>query len=88
MRSLIFVGVIAIAVAGCFHRSSRGLRIGDEVIPPRGLDSTGTAQWIARQRAACPGDLHFMVDHMPVVSLDGSPVPYQSGIVAVVCARR
>jgi hypothetical protein len=87
MRSMIVVGVVATLLSGCFHRSSHGMRIGDEVSPPSGLDSAGTAKWIARQRAACPGNLRFLIDHMPVVSLDGSPVPYQSGIVAVVCAR-
>jgi hypothetical protein len=85
MRSLVFVSVIAIGVAGCFHRSTYA--IGDEVSPPHGLDSAGTAKWIAQQRATCPGELHFMIDHMPTVSLDGSPAPYQSGIIAVVCAR-
>jgi hypothetical protein len=86
MRSLVIViGVIAAVLAGCFHRS--GLRIGDEVSLPHGLDSAGTAKWIAQQRAACPGNLHFKIDQMPVVSLDGTPVPYHSPIIAVVCAR-
>jgi len=87
MRSTLVVGLVAIALSGCFRQSRRALRIGDEVSPPFGLDSLATAKWIAQQRAACPGALHFMIDHMPTVSLDGSPVPYQSGIVAVVCAR-
>jgi hypothetical protein len=87
MRSMIVVGVGATVLFGCFHRPSHALRIGDEVSPPQGLDSVSTAKWIAQQQAACPGKLHFLIDHMPTVSLDGSPVPYQSGIVAVVCAR-
>ena len=88
MRSLVLVGVVAIVLPGCFRRSSNALRIGDEVSLPHGLDSAGTAKWIAQQRTACPGELHFLTDHMPMFSLDGSPVPYQSGIIAVVCARR
>jgi hypothetical protein len=82
------VALVAAVSVGCFHRPSHSLRIGDEMIPPQGLDSAGTAHWIAQQRARCPGELHFRVDHMPAFSLDGSPVPYQSGIISVVCARR
>ena len=86
MRSMIVVGG-AIVVFGCFRRSSHALRIGDEVTPPQGLDSVGTSKWIAQQQAACPGKLRFLIDHMPMVALDGSPVPYHSGIAAVVCVR-
>lgn len=87
MKSLWFVvGVLTIVVTGCF-RSAHGLRIGEEVSPPRGLDSAGTAKWIAQQRAACPGKLRFLVDNMPFVSFDGSPVPYHSDIVGVDCVR-
>jgi hypothetical protein len=32
------------------------------VSPPIGLDSVGTARWIAQQRAACPGTLRFFVE--------------------------
>jgi hypothetical protein len=88
MRGLIVaVGGLAVVASGCIHRSARALRIGQEVSPPQGLDSLGTATWIAHQRAACPGNLRFLVDQMPFVSLDGSPVPYHSGIVAVECVR-
>jgi hypothetical protein len=88
MRSLrLAVALIATAAAGCFHRASHGLWLGQEVIPPSGLDSVATAQWIAQQRARCPGQLRFNVDHMPTFSLDGSPVLYQSGIISVVCVR-
>jgi hypothetical protein len=87
MRSLsLAAGVFAALSAGCVHR--RGLRIGEEVIPPPGLDSAGTPAWVAQQRARFPGELHFNVDHMPTVSLDGSPAPYQSGIISVGCAPR
>jgi hypothetical protein len=87
MRTMIVVGVGATVLSGCFHRSRHTLRIGDEVSPPQGLDSVSTAKWIAQQQAACPGKLRFLFDHMPMVSLDGSPVPYHSAIGAVVCAR-
>lgn len=88
MRNEVVLGVVlASALSGCYRRSSQNMRIGDEVTPPQGLDSAGTARWIAQQQAACPGRLRIGVDHMPVVSLDGSPVPYQSGIVSVACVR-
>jgi len=87
MRRVILIGgILAGVTTGCFPH--RNLRIGDEVAPPRGLDSLGTATWIAQQRARCPGDLRFNVDHMPTVSLDGSPVPFQSGIISVACVPR
>jgi hypothetical protein len=76
-----------IALGGCWHYSRRTLRIGDEVARPANLDSVGTDKWIAEQRAACPGQLHFLVSYMPVVSLDGSPVPYHSPVLAVSCVR-
>jgi hypothetical protein len=81
------VGVPA-ALAACVHRSGHTLHVGEQVSPPSGLDSLGTAAWIAQQRAACPGTLHFLIDNMPVFSLDGSPVPYQSHIGGVMCVRR
>ena len=87
MRSMVLLGVVATVLFGCFRRSSHALRVDDEVSPPQGLDSAGTAKWIAQQQAACPGKLRFLIDQMPMVSLDGGPVPYHSGIVAVVCAR-
>lgn len=85
-RPVIVVGVIAFVLAGCFHRSRDALRVGELVIPPPGLDSVGTAKWVARQRAACRGKLRIIIDRMPVVSLDGTPVPYHSDIAAVECA--
>ena len=88
MRSMVIVvGVIAIVLAGCFHRSGHALRIGDQVVPPQGLDSIGTVKWIAQQRAACPGNLLVLIDRMSVGSLDGTPVPYHSDIAAVMCTR-
>jgi|1185.fasta_scaffold33200_1 hypothetical protein len=79
----LFAVVLALAISGCRHRYA--LRIGDMVTPPHGLDSLATVEWIARQRAACPGNLVIAVDHMQVGSLDGSPVPYESEIVSVFC---
>jgi len=83
-----FIALLLVtANAGCFHRMSHDLRIGEEVIPPAGLDSVGTVKWVSEQRSRCRGELHFNVDHMPTFSVDGSPAPYQSGIISVVCAR-
>ena len=80
---ILFAILLALAVSGCRHRYA--LRIGDMVSPPPGLDSLATVQWVARQRAACPGNLMIAVDHMRVGSLDGSPVPYDSGIAGAFC---
>jgi hypothetical protein len=77
-----------LSYSSCVHSSGHALRIGDEVFLPKGLDSIGTGKWVAQQEAACPGKLRFLVDNMPVVSLDGGPVPYSSGIIAVVCVRQ
>ena len=88
VRSLIIVsGVIVTGLVGCVHRSHGGLRVGEEVALPRGLDSAGTVNWVSQQRAACRGNLRVLTDHMPVVSLDGSPAPYHSPIIGVVCAQ-
>src|ERR1700709_2615174 len=88
MRRLTFMGAaLVIANTGCFHSSRGRLRFDEQVNLPPGLDSAGTVQWLAQQRARCPGELRVGVDHMPMISLDGSPVPYHSGIVAVLCAR-
>jgi hypothetical protein len=90
MRRLFAISLAVAALAtvgGCWHHSRRTLRIGDQVDRPAHLDSLGTDKWIAEQRAACPGQLHFLVSHMPVFSLDGSPVPYHSPVLAVRCVR-
>ena len=87
MRTLVvIIGVIATGLAGCARRAGQ-MRVGDQLSPPQGLDSAGTVAWIAQQRAACRGQLRLAVDQMPVVSLDGTPVPYHSPIVGVICAR-
>jgi hypothetical protein len=54
------VGVLA--TLACFHRAGHTPHIGEQVSPPIGLDSVGTARWIAQQRAACPGTLRFLVE--------------------------
>lgn len=84
---LLIIGMLATSGVGCFRHSGQGLRIGEQVDLPQGLDSVAAAKWIAQQRATCPGQLRFLTDQMPRVSLDGTPVPYRSPIVAVVCAR-
>ena len=88
MRSLqLVVVVLAIVVAGCVH-SGHALRFGEEVSPPKGLDSAGVAKWIGQQRAACPGNLNLLRDEGGTMrNYGGSPVPYQSPLIAVVCRR-
>jgi hypothetical protein len=88
LRSRITIAGAAVAgLAGCFHWPHHGQRIGEEVSLPHGLDSVGTVNWVAQRRAACPGILRILTDHMPVVSLDGSPMPYHSPIIGVVCVQ-
>src|SRR4029078_13745049 len=70
---IIMAGAAVTCLAGCFQWPHHGPRIGEEVSLPRGLDSAGTVSWVAQQRAACPGTLRVLTDHMPVVSLDGWP---------------
>jgi hypothetical protein len=86
-RWIIIAGAAVAALAGCFHWSHHALRIGEEVSLPHGLDSVGTVNWVAQRCTACPGILRILTDHMPVVSLDGSPMPYHSPIIGVVCVQ-
>ena len=83
---IIMAGAAVTWLAGCFHWPHHGPRIGEEVSLPRGLDSAGTVSWVAQQRAACRGTLRVLTDHMPVVSLDGSP-QYHSPIIGVQCVH-
>jgi hypothetical protein len=88
MRPLLIpVAALTVLLAACWHRSAHALRIGQQVMMPPGLDSAGVANWVAQQRARCPGIVRILEDRMPVVSLDGSPVPYHSPIIDVRCAR-
>jgi len=87
-RTLLARSVILVALTvlhGCFHRAQSGLRIGDQVSPPRGLDSAATAKWVETQRAACPGRLRFLVDE-GVIAADTSRVArYHQSLAAVQC---
>jgi hypothetical protein len=84
---LIPVAALTVLLAACWHRSAHALRIGQEVEMPRGLDSAGVANWVAQQRASCPGILVIEQGGLAVVSLDGSPVPYYSPIIGIRCER-
>ena len=84
---LIPVAALTVLLAACWHRSAHALRIGQDVEMPRGLDSAGVANWVAQQRASCRGILVIGEDRMPVVSFDGTPVPYHSPIIDVRCER-
>lgn len=79
MRSLpLVVVMLAVVVAGCVH-SGHALRFGEEVSPPKGLDSVGVAKWVVQQRAACPGRLNLLFDEGGNArDFDTSVVPHQS----------
>jgi hypothetical protein len=86
MRRRLTATAAALLLTGCFfHRS--GLRDGEEVSPPQGLDSVATVRWVAARRAECAGRLVMLLDEGAVRTFDGEPAQYHSGLIAVVCRR-
>jgi hypothetical protein len=86
VRVFAAVTLCVVIFAACIRRSPV-LHPGDQRDVPRGLDSAGTAKWVAAQRAACRGRLVILVDEMPQFDLDGRTATYRTPLVGVQCGK-